>query len=56
MTSRRSVEWPTRKPALTAMRPSRRPSQSPNEPQSQGRPACSAGSGMPSTRAIMRLM
>ena len=31
MTSRRSVEWPTRKPALTAMRPSRRPSHSPKE-------------------------
>ncbi len=56
MTSRRSVECPTRKPALTAMRPSRRPSQSPNEPQSHGRPSCNAASGMPSTRAIIRLM
>ncbi len=56
MTSRRSVECPTRKPALTAMRPSRWPSHSPKEVQSQGRPARSAASGMPSTRAIIREM
>ena len=56
MTSRRSVEWPTRNPAFTAMRPSKRPSHSPNEVQSQGSPARSAARGMPSTRAIIRLM
>ena len=56
MTRRRNVECPTRNPAFTAMRPSSRPSQSPKEPQSQGTPACSAASGMPSTRAIMRAM
>ncbi len=56
MTRRRSVEWPTRNPAFTAMRPSKRPSHSPNEVQSQGSPAWSAASGIPSTRAIMRLM
>ena len=56
MTRRRSVECPTRKPALTPMRPSRRPSQSPKEDQSQGSPARRAASGMPSTRAIMREM
>ncbi len=56
ITSRRSVEWPTRKPALTAMRPSKRPSHSPKELQSQDSPARSAASGMPSTRAIIRLM
>ena len=56
MTSRRSVEWPTRKPALTAIRPSRWASHSPNDPQSQGSPACSAARGIPSTRAIIREM
>ena len=56
ITRRRRVECPTRKPAFTAMRPSRRPSQSPKEPQSHGRPARSAARGMPSTRAIMRVM
>ena len=53
MAARRSAEWPTRKPALTPMRPSKRPSQSPNEVHDQSR--CSrAARGMPSTRAIMR--
>ena len=56
MTSRRNVEWPTRKPAFTAMRPSSCPSQSPKELQSHGTPARSAASGMPSTRAIIREM
>ncbi len=47
MTSRRRVECPTRKPALTAMRPSRRPSHSPKEPQSHGRPGPERGERHP---------
>ena len=35
------VEWPTRKPALTASRPSRRSSHSPKARQSHARPASS---------------
>ena len=56
ITSRRSVECPTRKPALTAMRPSRWPSHSPKEVQSHGSPARRAARGMPSTLAIIRAM
>jgi len=54
MTAMRRVEWPTRKPALTASRPSRWSSHSPNKAHGQRTPACRAPSGMPSTIAIMR--
>ena len=50
-----SAECPTRKPALTAMRPSSRASQSPNDSHFQSSPALSASSGMPSTRASIRV-
>ncbi len=53
ISERRTAEWPTRKPALTPMAPSSRPSQSPKEVHDQS--SCSSDdSGIPSTRAIIR--
>ena len=46
---------PTRNPALTAIRPSSRESQSPKDDHCQSSPARSASSGMPSTRASIRV-
>ena len=42
ITTRRSAEWPTRKPAFTASLPSSRPRYSPKLRQSQGTPVCEA--------------
>ena len=53
MAARRRAEWPTKKPALTPMRPSRRASHSPNDVQLQSRPSWRARSGIPSTLAII---
>ncbi len=55
ITTRRMVEWPTRKPAFTPSLPSMRSSHSPNECQSHAGPACSEPRDMPSTVAIMRM-
>ena len=54
-TARRTAEWPTRNPALTPTAPSNRPNHSPKLVQSQDSPASSASSGIPSTRAIIRM-
>ena len=54
MTTRRTVECPTRKPALTAMAPSRRSRYCENDRHSQAPTLCRASRGMPSTTAIMR--
>ena len=58
MATRRSVEWPTRKPALTPTRPSSRPSHSPNAAHASrarpgGRPAACPPPG-PSCRSGSR--
>ena len=51
MTMRRSALCPTRKPAFTATRPSSRSSHEPKLSHSRSRPASSASTGIPSTRA-----
>jgi hypothetical protein len=56
ITARRTVEWPTRKPALTARPVSTRSRYSAKERHSQGPVRSSAPSGMPSTTAIIRWM
>ena len=56
ITARRTVEWPTRKPALTARPASTRSRYSAKVCQSQGPPPSRASSGMPSTTAIIRWM
>ena len=53
--ARRSVECPTRKPALMPSLPSKRLRKSPKESQSQGRER-SVSRGMPSTTAIISMM
>ncbi len=54
MTWRRRAQWPTMKPALTAVRPSSAARYSPKEDQPQGTPSSSAASDIPSTRHIIR--
>ena len=51
ITTRRSAEWPTLNPALTATLPSMASKYSAVVCQLHGTPACSVSSGMPSTRA-----
>ena len=53
ITARRTVEWPTRNPALTARPRSTRSRYSANVDQSQGPPPRRASRGMPSTTAII---
>jgi len=54
ITWRRSAQWPTMKPGLTAVRPSSAARYSPNEDHPQGTPCSSAASDMPSTLHIIR--
>ena len=56
ITTRRTVEWPTKKPAFTASPVSTRSRYSEKECQSQGPAPSRASRGMPSTTAIMRWM
>ena len=55
ITTRRSAECPTRNPALGMSVPSRRSRYSAVERQSHGTPCCKDSSGMPSTRASIRM-
>jgi len=56
ITTQRIAEWPTRNPAFTARPPSMRSRYSPKVRQSYGTAASSDSSGIPSTRASMRVM
>ena len=55
ITTRRIAEWPTMKPALIPSRPSISPKYSAVDFQFHGTPSRSDSSGMPSTRASMRI-
>ena len=56
ITTRRRAEWPTRKPAFGISRPSSRSRYSAVDVHSpHGMPCCRLSSGMPSTRASMRI-
>ena len=55
ITTRRRALWPTRNPALGMSVPSMESRYSPKLRQSHGTPSCSEASGMPSTRASIRI-
>ena len=55
ITTRRRAEWPTLNPALTATLPSMASKYSAVVCQLHGTPCCNASSGMPSTRASIRI-
>ena len=55
ITTRRMAEWPTMKPALIPSRPSISSKYSAVDVQFHGTPSRSDSSGMPSTRASIRI-
>ena len=56
ITTRRTVEWPTRKPALTDSPTSTRSRYSAKVPHDHGPPPTRASRGIPSTTAIIAWM